>query len=70
MTVNAIAGIGWDSGGVGVELRLCSSNGGVGWWRGDGGDGVKGWMGKRGGDGGGVDVGFQHGGSWRINNFY
>ena len=39
--MNAIAGIGGDGGGVGVELRLGSSNGGVGGWRGDGGDGVK-----------------------------
>ena len=40
MTVNAITGIGRDSGGVGIELSLGRTNGGIGWWRGDGGDGA------------------------------
>ena len=67
MTVNAITSIGGNSGGVGVELRLGSSNGGVGWWRSDGGDGVKGWVRERGSDGGGVDGrGFLHGGWCRL----
>ena len=71
MTVNAITGIGGDSGGVGVVLGLCSSNGGVGRWRGDGGDGVKDGVRERGGDGGGGEGGgFLHDGCRRIINFY
>ena len=39
MSMNAIAGIGRDGGGVGVEVSLGETEGGIGRWRGDGGDG-------------------------------
>ena len=39
--MNAVTGIGRDGGGVSVQVSLGEAEGGVGRWRGDGGDGVR-----------------------------
>ena len=77
VTVDAVAGVGGDSGGVSVELGLSEADGGVCGRRGDGGDGRYDWVGKRGRDrGSGKSAGrFLHGGGWEeeygsIINFY
>ena len=62
MTVDAVAGVGRDSGGVRVELSLGGAYGGISGGRGDGGDGGEDRIGKGGRDrGGGEGGGFLHG---------
>ena len=39
MAMDSVAGVGRNSGGVGVELGLGKADGGVGGWGGDGGNG-------------------------------
>jgi hypothetical protein len=73
MAMDAIAGIGGDGGGVGVELGLGEADSGVGRRRGDGGDGGKDGVGEGGGDrGGGEGRSFLHGGKEKkiLINFY
>ena len=51
MAMNAVACIGRDGGGVSVEVSLGETEGGVGRWRGDGGDGGEDGVRKGGSDG-------------------
>ena len=63
MSMNTVAGVGRDGGGIGIELGLGEADGGVGGWRGDGGNRRIDGIGKRGGDGCSGEGGkFLHGG--------
>ena len=71
MAMDAVAGIGWDSGGVGVELGLGETDGGVGGRGSDGGNGGKDWVRKGGSDGGGGEGRhFLHSSKEKYINFY
>jgi hypothetical protein len=74
MPMNTVAGVGRDGGGIGIKLGLGEADGGVGGWRGDGGNWRNDGMGKGGGDGSSGEGGrFLHGGRdsvKKIINFY